>query len=83
MWLHARVLCGCAAGCEVLVKHGVGSGDHEEQQSRRCHAPLLGVAAARPCSRGGDPPKWSWPGEEGTGDVGPEGSRGGAWAWGE
>jgi len=27
------VLCGCEAGCEVLVEHGVSSGDDEDKQS--------------------------------------------------
>ena len=49
----------------------VGSGDHEDKQSRRCRAPILGVAAARPWSRGGVPPRWLWPEEEDKGDVGP------------
>jgi len=34
VWLHARVLCGCEAGCEVLGEHGAGSGEHEDKQSR-------------------------------------------------
>jgi len=41
----------------VLAEHGAGSGEHEEKNSRRCRAPMVGVAAARPWSRwGGDPP---------------------------
>ena len=31
MWLHATVLCGCEAGCEVLAEHGAGSREHEDQ----------------------------------------------------
>ena len=32
VWWHARVLCGSEAGCEVLVEHGTGSGDHADKQ---------------------------------------------------
>ena len=59
-----------------------GSGNHEHKPIRRYRAPILGVADARPWSRGGIPPRWLWPEEEDTGDVGPDGSRGGALAWG-
>ena len=31
MWLHARVLWGCEARCEVLAAHGAGSGEHEDK----------------------------------------------------
>ena len=60
------------------MEHDVGSDECEDKQSRCCGAPILGVAAVRPWSRGGDPPQWSWPAGEGTETVGPEGSRGGA-----
>jgi len=39
VWLHARMLCGCVAGCEVVTEHGAGSGDHEDKQSRRRRVP--------------------------------------------
>ena len=52
-----------------------GSGNHKDKQSPRCGAPILGVASARPWSRGGVPPRWLWPEEEDTGDVGPDDSR--------
>ena len=55
MWLHARVLCGCEAGCEVLVEHGAGSGDGEDKWSRCCRALIVGVSAALPSSRGPPP----------------------------
>ena len=48
VWLHASVLRGCEAGCEVLEDHGAGSGQHEDRQSRRCRAPIVGLAAVRP-----------------------------------
>ena len=48
VWLHARVLCGCEAGCEFLWEHGAGSGKHKDKQSQRCHAPMVGVAVAHP-----------------------------------
>jgi len=48
VWLHARVLCGCKAGCEVLAKHSAGSGAHEDKQSRRCRTPIVRFAAAMP-----------------------------------
>jgi len=35
VWLRARVLCGCEAGCEVLKEHGAGGGEQEDKQSRR------------------------------------------------
>jgi len=35
---------GWAAGCEVFSEHGAGSIEHEDKQSRRCRAPMLGVA---------------------------------------
>jgi len=44
LW-HARMLCGCEAGCEASVEHGAGSGDHEDKQSRRCRPPILGITA--------------------------------------
>jgi len=44
VWLHARVLLVCEAGCEVLVAHGAGSGEHEDKQIRRCRAPIVGFA---------------------------------------
>ena len=59
-----------------------GSGNYEDKPSWRFCAPILGVTAARPWSRGGVLPQCLWPEEEDTGDVGPDGSRGGAWAWG-
>jgi len=31
VWLHARVLCKCGAGCEVLVEHGAGRGEYEDK----------------------------------------------------
>ena len=34
----------CEAGCEVLVAHGAGSGEHEDKQIRRCRAPIVGFA---------------------------------------
>jgi len=74
-WLHARVLCGCETGCEVLKEHDAGGSEHEDKQSRRCCATIVGVAAARPKSRGGVPPQWSWPGKEDMGHGGQEGSR--------
>ena len=48
------------AECEVLAAHGAGSSEHEDKHSRRCRAPIVGFAAARPSSRGGIPPQWSW-----------------------
>jgi len=52
VWLHAKVLRGCGeAGREVSAKHGVGSGEYEDKQSRRCRTPIIGVAAARPFLR--------------------------------
>ena len=45
VWLPARVLCGCEARCEVLVKHGAGGGNHKDKQSQRCCAPILNVPA--------------------------------------
>jgi len=38
----------CDARCEVLAAHGAGSGVHEDKQIRRCRAPIVGFAAARP-----------------------------------
>jgi len=46
VWLHARVLWGCEARCEIWADHGAGSDEHEDKQSRRCHAPIIGFAAA-------------------------------------
>jgi len=42
------VLCECEAGCEVLVEYKAGNGEHEDKQRRRCRAPFVGFAAARP-----------------------------------
>jgi len=55
----AWLLCVCA-----------DSGDHEDKPSRRCRAPILGVVAARPWSRGGVPPRWLWPEEKDRGMLG-------------
>ena len=57
MWLHARVLCECEAGCDFLADHGAGSGEHEDNQSPSwcCRVPVLCGATA--CPRGGVPPK--------------------------
>jgi len=41
------VLFACEAGYEVLVEHGTGSGEHEDKETRRCHAPIMGFAVAR------------------------------------
>jgi hypothetical protein len=70
-----------------MILVSVGSGHRGATSSDRgpsesCRAPILGVAAARPWSRGGIPPRWLWSEEEDTGDAGPDGRRGGAWAWG-
>ena len=46
MWLHARVLGGCEARCEILAGHGALSDEHEDKQSRRCRTPIIGFAAA-------------------------------------
>jgi len=46
MWLHARVLGGCEARCEVLAEHGAGRSEHGNKHSRRCRAPIVGVTAA-------------------------------------
>ena len=43
-----RVLCGWGNGCEVLVKYGVGNGEHVDQQSRRRRA-----VGGRPCRLSG------------------------------
>jgi len=50
VWLHARLLCGCKARCEVLADHhpGAGSGEQEVKKILRCRAPIVGFAAARP-----------------------------------
>ena len=48
VWLHSRVLWMRKAGCEVLVEHGAGSGEHEDKQSRHYRAPTVGFATARP-----------------------------------
>ena len=56
VWWHAKVLWGCEAGYEVLAEHCADSGEHEDKQSRRCQAPIVGVAAARPWSRGRSAP---------------------------
>jgi len=42
-------------------------------------APLLQPLRLACCLESGVSPQWSWPGEEGTVDDGPEGSREGAW----
>jgi len=42
------VLCGCETGYEVLAEHGAGRGEHEDKQSRRCCAPIIGFATVRP-----------------------------------
>ena len=41
------VMCGCEAGSEVLVEHGTCRGEHEDKKSRRCRAPISGVAASQ------------------------------------
>ena len=46
VWLHARVLSGCEARCEILGGHGAGSDKHKDKQSQRCRAPIIGFAAA-------------------------------------
>jgi len=56
VWWHAKVLWGCEAGYEVLAEHGAVSGEHEDKRSRRCRAPIVGVATARPWLRGWSPP---------------------------
>jgi len=58
----ARPLCVCA-----------GSGHHADKPSRRCRAPILGVAAARSWPGGEVSPRWLWPQKEDTGDVGIQG----------
>ena len=67
--LPSRPVCVCA-----------GSGDRKDKLSWRCHAPILGVVTSR--SEGDVPPQCLWPNEQKTEEVGPDGSRGGAWAWG-
>ena len=64
------------AGCQVLVVHGAGSGEHADKQIRRCRASIVGFAAARPPSMR-VPAKWSSTGKEDKGAVWSEGSRGG------
>jgi len=59
LW-RARVLCGCKAGCEVLVEYGAGSSEHEDKESRRCRTPILGVAARTRGPEGKVPPQCSW-----------------------
>jgi len=44
LW-RARMLRRWEDGCEVLLEHGADSGKHEDKQSRRCRAPILGAAA--------------------------------------
>jgi len=56
VWLPTRVLWMCETVCEVLVEHGTGSAEHEDNQSRRCRAPIVGFAVARPWLKGGVPP---------------------------
>jgi len=34
------------ARCEILTGHGSGSDEHEDKQSQRCRAPIIGFAAA-------------------------------------
>ena len=46
VWLHTRVLWGCKARCEILAGRGAGSDEHEDKESRRCRAPIIGFAAA-------------------------------------
>jgi len=46
--IRGVALCGREAGCEVVAEHGAGSGEQEDKQNRRCHAPILDVAATRP-----------------------------------
>jgi len=46
--IRGVALCGCEARCEVVAEHGAGSGEQEDKQSRRCHAPILDVAATLP-----------------------------------
>jgi len=46
VWLHARVLRGCEARCEILAGHGAGSNEHEDKESRCCRAPIIGFDAA-------------------------------------
>jgi len=57
-------------GCEVFAAHGAGSSEHEDQQSRRCRAPIEDFAAARPPIEGGVPPQWSWAGKRTRGMFG-------------
>jgi len=56
--------------------HGGGNGLHEVKKSRRCRAPIVGVAAARPWLRGKVLTQWSWSVKEDTGNVGAGGRRG-------
>jgi len=46
VWLHAGVLGGCEARCEVLAEHGAGSSEHRNKHSRRCRAPIVGITTA-------------------------------------
>ena len=41
VWLHARVLCGCEAECEVLADHGAGSGEHKQNEYIKKNSPSL------------------------------------------
>ena len=34
------------SGCEVVVAHGAGSGEHEDKESRRCRSPIVYFASA-------------------------------------
>jgi len=57
VWLHARVLRGCKSRCKILAGHGSGSDEHEDKQSQRCRAPIIGFATAL---RGRESPsQWS------------------------
>ena len=48
------MLCGCEVGCEVLWEYGgVGSGEREDKQYRRCRALIVQI--------GGVLPEWLWP----------------------
>ena len=54
------VVCKGIVGARIgerswSIDRGAGSGDDEDTQSRGCRAPILSVAAAYPCFRGGDP----------------------------
>jgi len=38
VWLHARGLCGWAAGCEVLLEQSAASTENKDKQSQRRRA---------------------------------------------